>query len=369
MSEVQTKLTQLREAADQMNRSCLRIDQSIADVQAVIQALLLAGWQSENGAAFALRYGSVQGGMDQWSVTMRKLAIDLNRAANDIESAVQSNDSSPSDVSYSYHGGRHGRRRYRPIRPDVLAPPLPYTLDDYVAPVNRPLYDKLTADRESLTSAQIRLDALIQSRDKLANDLKALKDRLHSYDPKMNLDNVPRVQTIQSQIDGYNQQIAQAQQQVTSLHTEIDSLSARLERVKPGAGADLNLISEMSHSQTAQWVKDHTEGCVNYIAGRMPIPDNLAQNAYMWDNKALDMPQYGITVGTQPLVGSVIVMEREHSYADDVFGHLMYVERVDKAGVWITDNFHATPVNLFDLTKEVSGPNIHYLYFPWWTQG
>ncbi len=370
MSEVETKLTQLREAADQMNRSCLRIDDCIANVQAVVQSLTLAGWQSEDGASFALRYGYVQGEMDSWSITMRKLAVDLNRAADDIESAVQSTTGITTDISFS-SPGRHGRgRRHNRIKvPDVQAPPLPYSVDDYVSPINKPLYDKLTADRTSLSSEQLRLDLLVQSRDKLADDLKALKDRLHSYDPKLNLDTVPRVQSIQSQIDGYNQQIAQSQQQVNSLQNEIHDLSTRLDRVKPGAGADLKLITEMSHSQTASWVKDHTEGCVNYIAGRMPIPDNIAQNAYLWDDKAREMTEYGITVGDHPLVGSVIVMEREHSYADDVFGHLMYVERVDKTGVWITDNFHATPVNLYDITKEVSGPNIHYLYFPWWTQG
>jgi hypothetical protein len=47
----------------------------------------------------------------------------------------------------------------------------------------------------------------------------------------------------------------------------------------------------------------------------------------------------------------------------------MYVERVDNGAVWITDNTHRSPILLTDLTAEVSGQNIHYLYFPWWTQG
>lgn len=369
MTEVETRLTQLRDAADQMNRSCLRIDQSIADVKLMMQSLIAAGWQNEEAAAFVTRYGLYQGRMDAWSDMMRKLAADLNRAADDIEDAVQTT-SSPAVTSVTYSGGGgHGRRRRRSaIVPAAPPPPLPYSLDDYVSPLNRPLYNQLTHDRQKLDSEQIRLDALMQTRASLADDLSALKGRLNSYDPKMNVNTVPRVQAMQSQLDSYDQQIAQSQQTIGSLQNDIRDLAARLERVKPGAGADLKLITEMSHSQTPQWVKDHTEDCVNYIANRMPIPDNIAQNAYLWDNKAAELTQYGITAGDQPLVGSVIVMEREHSYADDVFGHLMYVERVDNTGVWITDNTHSTPVNLFDLTSEVRGPNIHYLYFPWWTQ-
>jgi uncharacterized protein YukE/surface antigen len=368
MTEVETRISQLREAASQMNRSCLRIDQCVADVQGIVQSLVAAGWQSEAAVAFTVRYNIDR--LDAWSAVMHKLADDLNRAADDIESAMRPTPSAvPAEVVTVHTGGR-GRHHYRsPLPPEKPTPPLPYSLDDYVSPVNRPLYDQLTHDRQQLASEQIRLEALLQTRAHLADDLAALKGRLHSYDPHMKVDGVPRVKSMQSQLDLYDQQIGQSQQNVNSLQSDIGDLSARLERVKPGAGADLKLITEMSHSQTAQWVREHTEGCVNYIASRMPIPDNIAQNAYLWDNKALEMPQYGITMGDKPLVGSVIVLEREHSYADNAFGHLMYVEKVDSGAIWVTDNLHHTPVNLLDLTNEISGPNIHYLYFPWWTQG
>jgi surface antigen len=351
-----------------MNRACLRIDQCIADVHDIVQSLLTAGWQSEQASLFVLRYGTYQGQMDAWSETMQKLVGDLQRAADDIEGAVQPATSSAAPVVVS-HGGGHGRRHHLPIESDVPPPPpLPYSLDDYVSRVNRPLYDQMTLDRQQIGSEQLRLDILLQTRAHMADDLNALKGRLLSYDPHMDVSSVPRVQAMQGQLDSYDQQIAQSQQHITQLQSDMDSLAARLERVKPGAGANLQLIDLMSHSQTAQWVKDHTQGCVNYIANRMPIPDNIAQNAYLWDNKVTELTQYGITVGTQPLFGSVIVLEREHSYGDDVFGHLMYVERVDHGTVWVTDNMHHTPVILTDLTSEVTGPNIHYLYFPWWTQ-
>ncbi len=370
MTEVEIRLTQLRDAADQMNRSCLRIDQCLEDVKTMVQSLLAAGWNNEEASAFVLRYGMYQSELDSWSAVLHKMADDLNRAADDIEVAVQTT-SSASAPTFSYHGGGGlwfgiGSRSSAPTTPPVL---VAHSLDDYVSPINQPLYDQLTNDRSALASEQIRLDALLQTRASLNDDLTALKNRLASYDPKLDVNTVPRVQVMQNQLNAYDAQITQSQQNVARLQSDISELTTRLDRVKPGAGADLKLIALMSHSQTAQWVKEHTQDCVNYIANRMPIPPDIAQNAYLWDNKALQMPQYGITVGTTPLVGSVIVMEREHSYADHVFGHLMYVEKVDPSGgVWITDNNHSTPVLLTSLTQETTGPDIHYLYFPWWTQ-
>jgi surface antigen len=93
----------------------------------------------------------------------------------------------------------------------------------------------------------------------------------------------------------------------------------------------------------------------------------MAANAYLWNDRAAALPQYGITSGNVPLVGSVLVLEKTHPYADPVFGHLMYVERVDNDGIWITDNLHTEPVKLSALTSETSGTNLSYLYFPWHT--
>ena len=47
----------------------------------------------------------------------------------------------------------------------------------------------------------------------------------------------------------------------------------------------------------------------------------------------------------------------------------MLVERVDSAGnIWITDNNHASPTRLSDLTTETSGERVKYLYLPWFTK-
>jgi prefoldin subunit 5 len=368
MTEVETRLSEMRDAADQINRACLRIDQCIQTVRADLAALASAGWQNEQVVYFLAHSRFQSSQMEAWGETVRKLAADLNRAADDIESAV-SRPAPATTVLVSSSGGGGGRSGYRGRIKQLAAAPLPpaYPLGAYIALTNRPLYDQLTRDQQKLTSEQIRLDALLQTRAGLNDDLIALKNRLRSYDPSIHLDKIPRVQALQTQLDQFDAQIAEARGNISHLQTEIAGFTTRLERVNPGPGADLNLIAQLETSVTPHWIKDNTEGCVNYIANRMPIPEGIALDAYQWDDRAAQLTQYGITSGAVPLPGAVIVLEREHSYADDLFGHLLYVEKVENGLVWVTDNHHATPVNLADLTSELSGPYIKYLYFPWWT--
>lgn len=366
MTEVETRLSELREAADQINRACLRIDQCIESVRENLLALNGAGWQNDQAAYFLNQSRFQSSRMDLWGETVRKLAADLNRAADDIESAVSQPAPVGAALVTSGGGGRGGHRgRVKVVEP--AAPPPPYPVGSYIAVINRPLYEQLTRDQQKLTSEQIRLDALLQTRAGLNDDLIALKNRLRSYDPSVNLDKVPRVQALQAQLEQFDAQIAEARGNITHLQSEVADLTTRLGRVNPGPGADLDLIAQLEKTSTPQWIKDHTEGCVNYIANRMPIPEGIALDAYQWDERAAQLTQYGITSGNVPLPGSVIVLEREHSYADDAFGHLLYVEKIEGGVVWVTDNHHAAPVNLADLTSELSGPHIKYLYFPWWT--
>jgi hypothetical protein len=62
-------------------------------------------------------------------------------------------------------------------------------------------------------------------------------------------------------------------------------------------------------------------------------------------------------------------MQPEHSFANDQFGHVMYVERVENGMIWVTDNNNHTPRLLNDMTDELTGPYIQYMYFPWQTHG
>jgi surface antigen len=243
-----------------------------------------------------------------------------------------------------------------------------YDVDDYISVFNRPAYDRLVQEQAALADSQKQLDELLQTRQDTVEDLEALKNRLVSFDKNVNLETVPRVQALESQLAALDTEIANVQHDIGDLKANIADLNHRLTLVKPGAGADLNLIITMETSQTSEWIKQNTQDCVNYIVNRMPIPGGMPADAHLWDEMAQKFPQYGITSGNVPLVGSVIVMETPHSYASDLYGHLMYVESIDGADVWVTDNLHAEPVKLSDLTAELSGDNLKYLYFPWHTK-
>ena len=185
-----------------------------------------------------------------------------------------------------------------------------------------------------------------------------------------------------ARIRGMRQQLADIDALITGENTSIDqlqqqmdALNARLEMVTPGPGADLDLIRSLEGSRTSEAIlrathqADNSVNCVNWVCTRVPIPPGLPTNAKDWIQNAMNHPELGIKIGDVPLTGSVIVMQPEHSFADDRFGHVMVVERVDPDGsVWVTDNFNHEPVLLSRLTDEVSGPNIQFLYLPWNTQ-
>lgn len=365
MTELQAKISDLRTAADQMQQSSLHIDQAVQDVRDTISTLLAAGYQSS--ASFTVLYNSYYSAMETWSQNVRAFAANLSQTADAVEQAAQA--ASTFTLAGAWAAAEKSARKHQPTPASAPeTPPPPQALGAYMAAINRPLYDQLIQQQDQLTTEQNHLVALLDARRRAIDDVAALQNRLLSYDPNINLNGVPRVQALQSQIALLDQQIAETRGRIDDLQTSIRGLITRLDRVAPGAGANLEMITQLEHSQTAEWIKSHTEGCVNYVVSRLAIPDGLAYDAYLWNDKAAQLTQYGITSGSVPLPGAVIVMEREHSYADDVLGHLMYVEAVDPDGtVWITDNTHSTPVKLSDLTSEVSGPYLTYLYFPWHT--
>jgi hypothetical protein len=371
--EIQVKISDLRGAAEQMRTSCLRIDESAQSVKGIVQALYEAGYDGGAGA-FALLYAQSYSAIDDWVRDLSGFAGKLSGAADDVEEAITPRFASL-DALYKASGRNITdltaiTSAIAPIMPAL--PVQPGILDNanvYLNAANRPLFNQLLLDKTALDNAQLGVNDLRAQRDVVQADLTALKDRLLSYDANANLSAVPRVQTLENQIRLLDDQIITAQGKVDSLASHVDVLTGRLNRVMPGMGADVILIQQMETGETAAWVKANTQDCVNYVVGKIPIPDGMAGNAYLWNERAAALPQYGITSGNVPLVGSVLVMEQTHPYADPVFGHLMVVERVDMDGVWITDNLHAEPVKLADLTDEISGANISYLYLPWHTHG
>jgi hypothetical protein len=369
--EIQVKLSDLRGASEQMRLSSLRIDESVQSVKGIVAALYDAGYDGGAGG-FALLYAQSYAGVDDWTRTLSDFAGKLSGAADDVERAITPHFATL-DALYKASGRNLTDLNALTSAVAPPAPPLPMQpgiLDNpnlYLNSANRPLFNQLLLDKTALTDAQTQVNTLTAQRTAVQADLTALKNRLLSYDSHANVSAVPRVIALENQIKGLDTQITAAQGRVDSLGGGVDVLTARLNRVMPGMNADIHLIQQMESGQTAAWVKTNTQDCVNYIVTKMHIPDGMAANAYLWNDRAAALPQYGITSGNVPLVGSVLVMEKTHSYADHVFGHLMYVERADATGVWITDNMHSTPVNLATLTKETSGANMTYLYFPWQT--
>lgn len=254
--------------------------------------------------------------------------------------------------------------------PEVVleAPPL----DAYANQHNQAMMQELTRQQAALETEQSNLSTLEGRRAEIQGELDRLTQVLGTT---AGVTPNARVRGLREQLAAIDAEIAASQQNIENATNNIASLQDRLERVSPGAGADLELIASLEGSRTSDAIlnatrqADNSVNCVNFVCSRMPIPPGIPNNAYLWPENALRHPEYGIKMGDVPLPGSVMVMQPEHSFADDRFGHVLYVERVEPDGsVWVTDNFNHTPVLLSSLTDEVSGPNITYMYFPWETQ-
>ncbi|MBZ0298535.1 MAG: CHAP domain-containing protein, partial [Anaerolineae bacterium] len=246
-------------------------------------------------------------------------------------------------------------------------------IPEYVSAANRPLVDELIAKHQDLEDTQNRLTELLDSRTEKAAVLERLQAAALNSDDKSLLD---RIDQLKKDITDIDTEMYYANDRLPGLQEEVDALQKRVDLISLGPDADLDAIRKLEGGETSQWIRDathnedNTVNCVNYIVNRMAIPGELPLNAHLWDDQAIKFAdKYGIKVGTVPLEGSVIVMEREHSYANDIYGHVMYVEKVEDGIVWVTDNTYPDKlVRLDDLTTELSGPYIKYLYFPWQTQ-
>lgn len=361
--QLEARLSTLREAGDQIHYSTLQIGDSVSVISAVRHELTALGYDNPaNGSSTQLFYAETQ--LSHCLDNLHLLKNQLQQTVDAIEGA---------SVAHFPPLGRLWRpvqNRANPIAPVPAAALTTVAFDPgrYVSTVNQPLYDSWRQERDALVSQQAHLVELRSSRIHLVDDLRALSNRLAST-PGTSMTAGGEVARLQGQIGQIDDQIKATQGEVARLQGNVDTLTTRLERVAPGEGANLFEINHWEHSESSAGLKMYTEGCVNYIVHRIPIPAALGVDAHLWNDIAAQNPQYGIRAGDVPLVGSVLVMERGHSYADDLYGHVMYVERVEGGEVWITDNLHAEPIPLSDLTAETSGANLTYLILPWHTQG
>ena len=354
MSEVNVRLTQLRHAAEGLYRSSNRIQDSVQAAGDVMDGLFALGLSDPD---LMQRYVSVRGQMMEWSGTLAHFADNLTDAADDIEMAHRETFAMP---------GWYGRRRQIDETETVIPVVLPFGA--YIAPVNRPIYEALQTKRAELDSREVMLVGLVETRQTTQNELTDIRHRLLSNDPDLDVDAIPRVQSMVRQIEQLDGQIVALQSEIVVLQGEVDLLTEQLTRVAPAPGADMATIVEMQRGSTPIWLKNNTFDCVRHIVDKFNVPADIARDAFTWADNAANFPEYGISTGDVPLEGSVLMMSREHSYADDVYGHVMYVEKVVNGEVWVTDNYHPdSPVRLSSVTSEVGGDNMTYLYFPWHT--
>ncbi len=361
MSELQVRLSQLRDTADGLTRSGQRLHQCALAVQDVIQELHVLGLLEEAAPLVP----QVEAG-HHWLDTLWVLADSLNRAANDIEEAMQTRLPHFATGLLPFHVP--DAAPLPQVAPPAAGPSLPADII-YVSPANKPLYDDLQLNQEVLAQQEEALQNLRINRDQTASNLQALQNRLRSLDPAIEGQTRPEVQALQARVVALDNEITATSATIDTLHTNVETLTARLRRVMPVTGADLDVIRALEGAQSAPWLSENTFDCVRHVVNRMPVPGSIARDAARWVETAASQAQYGIMAGDRPLAGSVLVLQPEHSYADDVFGHVMYVERVEDGVVWITDNNYPTePVRLSDLTSELSGDHMTYLYFPWHTR-
>ncbi len=430
MSTLEARIGELRTAAESLGITAENVRGAVSTAYTLIDGLLVLGFQSPAATVFFETYRRERTVMDTWPEELDRFARSLTQAADAIEDAVQqemessgigeegsgdagtgggappvpvptggfpgssgtggspppsgtggeSSGGVPFTGSGSSGSGGSSRRSTAPAftasdfddpEPEPVGPPPP--LEAYANRQNQELLTQMQQQQAQLETVQSSRERLLERRSELQGELDDLLGRMNSAG---GVTPNARVRGLQEQIAALDAEIAGADQQINDLQTSIQGLETRLERVSPAGGADLELIASLEDSQTSQAIlnatrqADNSVNCVNWVCSRMPIPPGIPNNAYLWPENALAHPEYGIRMGDVPLAGSVMVMQPDHPFADDRFGHVLYVERVDANGnVWVTDNFNHDPVLLSSLTDITSGPDITYMYFPWETQG
>jgi hypothetical protein len=372
MSEVSVRLSELRNASESLKQSASRLQIAVDSVVPIIdQSLLDALPASESSLLYQLHKANIS----TLPAKITQFAINLENAANDIDTAVDSQQSrtvvhfyAPTQVKIGNSPSISALMGTTSTLGNDVPSSKKMTLDAYVSNRNQPLLDDLKIQQSLLKDKQSAMGFLVNQRSLISEDMTALKNRMLSFDASASVDNHPRIMAYQTQLDALDIQIDTAQIEIDSLQLDVNHLTERLDRVSPAVGAELDAILPLENAENPQWMQDSTFGCVNHIVDKMPLPNGVPRDALLWDDAAQQLPQYGISWGDTPLEGSVLQLDPSHPYADDQYGHVLYVESVNGSDVWVTDNIHPSePVKLSDITGQLSGDDMRYLYFPWHT--
>jgi hypothetical protein len=451
MTSLEVRISQLRDAAQNLGNASANIRNSVEASHAIVQALVQRGVISPAADQFFALYRQRRGAMSEWPDQLNDFAELLERAADAIEEAqrgqtdtTDTGGGGPQDPGQQGQGngnqgnqgnqGQGNQGQGNSGNGGAIPPPFiptggsgtgtgtggsgpgnsgnapghsgetggsgsgsggsanndggagsgsgdDTTTEDapaettesaepetYFNAANQQIAAQVTAKQTEITERTARITELEGQKSNLQTDLDQLLQATGGQE-------TARTRGLRQQITDIEALIQGETTTVEQLQTQVEGLQARLEMVTPGPGADLELIQSLEGSRTIDAIlnatrqADNSVNCVNWVCSNVPIPPGLPTNAKDWVQNALNHPEFGITVGDVPITGSVIVMQPEHSFAHDVFGHVMVVERVDPDGsVWVTDNFNHEPVLFSRLTDEVSGPNIQFLYLPWHSQ-
>lgn len=374
MSEVSVRLTELRHASERLRQSAYRLQIAMDTMLPIVdQSLMDALPMSES----AVLYQAHKGKMATMPATITHFAENLEQAADDIAAAMDTQQTGAMSVVHFYApkrvkigSGSTMAALMGTSTGDLSSPsPRKMTLDEYISTRNQALYGDLNNTQSHLNDRSSALALLINQRTVVAEDLTALKNRMLSYDNSVNIDTHPRIASLQTQLDNLDVKIETIQTEVDQLQLDVNHMTTRLERVAPAAGAELNAIVGLEGTDNPLWMKNSTFGCVNHVVDKMPLPNGVPRDALLWDDAAMQLPQYGISWGDTPLEGSVLQLDPSHPYADDQYGHVLYVEHVDNGVVWVTDNIHPDePVKLSAIMSKLEGDDMRYMYFPWHTR-
>ena len=370
MSEVSVRVSELRNAAESLKQSAFRLQIAVDNIVPIIdQSLLDALPASES----ALLYQSHKANITALPAKITQFATNLDHAANDIDAAVDSQ----SRVVVHFYAPKRVKIGNSPnvsalLSSNTAGSNVPtankMTLDAYISRRNQPLFDELERTQSNLKDKSSAMALLMNQRTLITEDMTALKNRMLSFDASASVETHPRVMAFQTQLNQLDTQIDAVQLDIDHLQLNVNHLSERLDRVTPAVGAELDAILPLEDAVNPEWMKNSTFGCVNHIVDKMPLPNGVPRDALLWDDAAKQLPQYGISWGDTPLEGSVLQLDPSHPYADDQYGHVLYVESVNGGDVWVTDNNHPhDPVRLSDITNQLNGDDMRYLYFPWHT--
>jgi hypothetical protein len=220
MSEVALKLSQLREAADQLYRSSLQIERAVREVRLNISYLVAAGLPL---TGLPPLYGDFHGVMEDWARDIMLFATRLDEAADDVERAIL-NANAP-DLSAGIAQPKFGSSFVALMRKRRRA-------ERELEAIRRLLFPEAGRRRRSswrtsspgstvrcTTSLRCKNRALMSGkpgwtccfrRGARPRGFDCAANRLLSFDQTLDPSGVPRVRTLEGQLDRLNQEIVDA---------------------------------------------------------------------------------------------------------------------------------------------------------------